>query len=44
MGQYVCVVSTWSLSSRGDVVKTVEYKSSQLTIRWNSKDFFIGNI
>ncbi|XP_028998461.1 prostaglandin F2 receptor negative regulator [Betta splendens] len=37
MGQYACVVSAWSLSSRGDMVKTVEYKSPQLTVRWNTK-------
>ncbi|KAM4711367.1 prostaglandin F2 receptor negative regulator [Anableps anableps] len=37
MGQYVCAVSAWSVSSQGDVVKAAEYKSSPLTVRWDTK-------
>lgn len=37
MGQYVCTVSAWTLSSQGDMVKTVEYKSSPVTVRWDAK-------
>lgn len=37
MGQYVCTVSAWSVSSQGDVVKASEYQSSPLTVRWDTK-------
>ncbi|KAM7375028.1 hypothetical protein PAMA_014219 [Pampus argenteus] len=37
MGQYVCTVSAWSVSSQGDTVKTTEYQSSPLTVRWDTK-------
>ncbi|KAM4538130.1 prostaglandin F2 receptor negative regulator isoform 1-T1 [Fundulus diaphanus] len=37
MGQYVCTVSAWSVSSQGDVVKAVEYKSSPLAVQWDTK-------
>lgn len=37
MGQYVCTVSAWSVTSQGDMVKTAESKSSPLTVRWDTK-------
>ncbi|KAM3843057.1 prostaglandin F2 receptor negative regulator-like [Diretmus argenteus] len=37
MGQYVCSVSAWSVTRQGDVVKTAEYQSSTLTVRWEPK-------
>uniref|UniRef100_A0A3B5N159 Ig-like domain-containing protein n=1 Tax=Xiphophorus couchianus TaxID=32473 RepID=A0A3B5N159_9TELE len=37
MGQYVCSVSAWSVSSQGEMVQAVEYKSSPLTVRWDTK-------
>ncbi|XP_023276053.1 prostaglandin F2 receptor negative regulator [Seriola lalandi dorsalis] len=37
MGQYVCTVSAWSVSSQGDMVETTEYNSSQTTVRWDTK-------
>ncbi|XP_040888182.1 prostaglandin F2 receptor negative regulator [Toxotes jaculatrix] len=37
MGQYVCTVSAWSVSSQGDMVKTAEYESSPMTVRWDMK-------
>uniref|UniRef100_A0A8C6VZN1 Prostaglandin F2 receptor inhibitor b n=1 Tax=Nothobranchius furzeri TaxID=105023 RepID=A0A8C6VZN1_NOTFU len=37
MGQYACVVSSWSVSSQGDLVKTSEYRSSPLTVEWDTK-------
>lgn len=37
MGQYVCAVSAWSVSSQGEMVQAVEYKSSPLTVRWDTK-------
>ncbi|XP_044200678.1 prostaglandin F2 receptor negative regulator isoform X2 [Thunnus albacares] len=37
MGEYVCAVSAWSVSSQGDMVKTVEHSSSPLTVRWDTK-------
>ncbi|XP_047433161.1 prostaglandin F2 receptor negative regulator isoform X1 [Mugil cephalus] len=37
MGQYFCTVSAWSVGSQGDMVKTVEYQSSPLTVRWDTK-------
>ncbi|XP_058478407.1 prostaglandin F2 receptor negative regulator [Solea solea] len=37
MGQYSCTVSAWSASSHGDLVKTTEYKSSAVTVRWDTK-------
>uniref|UniRef100_A0A3Q0RXV1 Ig-like domain-containing protein n=1 Tax=Amphilophus citrinellus TaxID=61819 RepID=A0A3Q0RXV1_AMPCI len=37
MGQYVCSVSAWSVNSQGDMVKSTEYKSSPLTVRWDAK-------
>ncbi|MEQ2167362.1 hypothetical protein GOODEAATRI_003398, partial [Goodea atripinnis] len=37
MGQYGCTVSAWTVSSQGDVVKAAEYKSSPLTVRWDTK-------
>ncbi|XP_041638404.1 prostaglandin F2 receptor negative regulator [Cheilinus undulatus] len=37
MGQYVCSVSAWTLSGQGDVVKTSEFQSSALTVRWDAK-------
>lgn len=37
MGQYVCTVSAWSVSSQGDVLKAAEYRSSPLTVRWDAK-------
>ncbi|KAM9836142.1 prostaglandin F2 receptor negative regulator [Aulostomus maculatus] len=37
MGQYVCTVSAWSVNSQGDAVKTAEYESSPLTLRWDTK-------
>ncbi|XP_017285584.1 prostaglandin F2 receptor negative regulator [Kryptolebias marmoratus] len=37
MGQFACTVSSWSVSSQGDLVKTSEYKSSPLTVRWDDK-------
>lgn len=37
MGQYVCSVSAWSVNSQGDMVKSAEYKSSPLTVRWDAK-------
>lgn len=37
MGQYACTVSAWSVNSQGDMVNTVEYKSSPLTVQWDMK-------
>ncbi|KAM4560002.1 prostaglandin F2 receptor negative regulator [Odontesthes bonariensis] len=37
MGQYVCTVSSWSVSSKGDMMKTSEVQSSALTVRWDTK-------
>lgn len=37
MGQYVCTVSAWSVSSQGDLVKTAELQSSPLTVQWTTK-------
>lgn len=37
MGRYVCSVSAWTVSSRGDVLKTAEYRSPPLTVRWDAK-------
>ncbi|XP_071371215.1 prostaglandin F2 receptor negative regulator [Centroberyx affinis] len=37
MGLYVCSVSAWSVSRQGDMVKTAEYQSSQLTVQWEPK-------
>uniref|UniRef100_A0A3Q3K612 Ig-like domain-containing protein n=1 Tax=Monopterus albus TaxID=43700 RepID=A0A3Q3K612_MONAL len=37
MGQYVCTVSAWTVSSQGVMVKVAEYKSSPLTVRWEPK-------
>lgn len=37
MGQYACIVSAWTVSSQGDVLKAAEYKSSLLTVRWDTK-------
>ncbi|KAM6893474.1 prostaglandin F2 receptor negative regulator [Xenentodon cancila] len=37
MGQYTCSVSSWSVGSHGDMVKTSEYQSSPLTVRWDTK-------
>ncbi|XP_028276548.1 prostaglandin F2 receptor negative regulator [Parambassis ranga] len=37
MGLYACTVSAWSITSQGDMVKTAEYKSSSLTVRWDPK-------
>lgn len=37
MGLYVCTVSAWGVSSQGDMVKTSEYQSSPVTVRWDTK-------
>ncbi|XP_054628579.1 prostaglandin F2 receptor negative regulator isoform X2 [Dunckerocampus dactyliophorus] len=37
MGQYVCVISTWSANSQGGMVKTAENRSLPLTVRWDTK-------
>ncbi|XP_071769990.2 prostaglandin F2 receptor negative regulator [Centroberyx gerrardi] len=37
MGLYVCSVSAWSVSRQGDMVKTAEYQSLPLTVRWEPK-------
>ncbi|XP_069020031.1 prostaglandin F2 receptor negative regulator isoform X1 [Embiotoca jacksoni] len=37
MGHYVCTVSSWSVNSQGALVKTAEYKSSPMTVRWDTK-------
>lgn len=37
MGQFVCAVSSWSVGGQGDLVKTSEYQSSPLTVRWDDK-------
>nr|XP_057907782.1 prostaglandin F2 receptor negative regulator [Doryrhamphus excisus] len=37
MGQYVCIISTWSANSQGGMVKTAENQSSPLTVRWDTK-------
>ncbi|XP_062270393.1 prostaglandin F2 receptor negative regulator isoform X2 [Scomber scombrus] len=37
MGEYACTVSAWTISSQGDMVKTAEYESSPLTVRWDTK-------
>ncbi|XP_054881005.1 prostaglandin F2 receptor negative regulator [Poeciliopsis prolifica] len=37
MGHYVCAVSAWSVSSQGEVVQVAEYKSSPLTVQWDTK-------
>ncbi|XP_024121241.1 prostaglandin F2 receptor negative regulator isoform X2 [Oryzias melastigma] len=37
-GEYVCTVTSWSVSSQGDVTKTSEYKSSPLPVQWVRKD------
>lgn len=37
MGQYVCTVAAWSVSSQGDMVKTTEYESSPVTVQWDPK-------
>ncbi|KAM4601862.1 prostaglandin F2 receptor negative regulator isoform 2-T2 [Polymixia lowei] len=37
MGQYVCSVSAWSPNRHGDMVKTSEYQTSPLTVRWDPK-------
>ncbi|KAK2856923.1 hypothetical protein Q5P01_005658 [Channa striata] len=37
MGLYVCAVSAWTLNSQGDMVNSVEYRSSALTVRWDAK-------
>ncbi|XP_038154824.1 prostaglandin F2 receptor negative regulator [Cyprinodon tularosa] len=37
MGQYVCIVTAWSVSSQGDVVNVTKVKSSPLTLRWDTK-------
>ncbi|XP_014866208.1 PREDICTED: prostaglandin F2 receptor negative regulator [Poecilia mexicana] len=37
MGQYVCTVSAWSVTSQGKMVNAAEYKSSPLTIQWETK-------
>ncbi|XP_041834855.1 prostaglandin F2 receptor negative regulator [Melanotaenia boesemani] len=37
MGQYVCIVSSWSVNGQGDMVKTSEQKSAALTVRWDTK-------
>uniref|UniRef100_A0A1A7WY69 Prostaglandin F2 receptor inhibitor n=1 Tax=Iconisemion striatum TaxID=60296 RepID=A0A1A7WY69_9TELE len=37
MGQYVCIVSSWSVSSQGDLAKTSENRSSPLTVQWDTK-------
>uniref|UniRef100_A0A8C5E250 Ig-like domain-containing protein n=1 Tax=Gouania willdenowi TaxID=441366 RepID=A0A8C5E250_GOUWI len=34
MGQFVCTVSAWSVSSQGDLVKTAEARSSALAVVW----------
>ncbi|KAM6958544.1 prostaglandin F2 receptor negative regulator [Tautogolabrus adspersus] len=37
MGQYVCSVSAWTLTSQGDVMNSSEHQSSALTVRWATK-------
>ncbi|XP_065807896.1 prostaglandin F2 receptor negative regulator isoform X1 [Labrus bergylta] len=37
MGQYVCSVSAWTLTSQGDLMKSSEHQSSALTVRWATK-------
>lgn len=37
MGEYVCTVSAWTVSSQGDMVKTAEHQSSPLTVQWVTK-------
>ncbi|XP_050922067.1 prostaglandin F2 receptor negative regulator isoform X2 [Lates calcarifer] len=37
MGLYVCTVSAWGVSSQGDMMKTSEYQSSPVTVRWDTK-------
>ncbi|XP_068165769.1 prostaglandin F2 receptor negative regulator isoform X2 [Antennarius striatus] len=37
MGRYVCVVSAWTPSSGGDLVKTTELQSPPQTVQWQVK-------
>uniref|UniRef100_A0A3Q3GL49 Prostaglandin F2 receptor inhibitor b n=1 Tax=Labrus bergylta TaxID=56723 RepID=A0A3Q3GL49_9LABR len=37
MGQYVCSVSAWTLTSQGDLMKSSEHQSAALTVRWATK-------
>ncbi|XP_034029748.1 prostaglandin F2 receptor negative regulator [Thalassophryne amazonica] len=37
MGHYVCTVTSWTVNSQGDMVRTNEHQSSPLTIRWTPK-------
>ncbi|XP_076022006.1 prostaglandin F2 receptor negative regulator [Genypterus blacodes] len=37
MGEYVCIVSAWTVNSQGDAVKAAEHQSSPLTVRWDPK-------
>ncbi|KAK5847570.1 hypothetical protein PBY51_016687 [Eleginops maclovinus] len=37
MGQYVCTVSAWSVSSQGDVMNTAQAESAPLVVRWDTK-------
>ncbi|TKS66488.1 Prostaglandin F2 receptor negative regulator CD9 partner 1 [Collichthys lucidus] len=37
MGQYVCAVSSWTVTSQGDLVKTTEHQSSAQTVQWVTK-------
>ncbi|XP_034073231.1 prostaglandin F2 receptor negative regulator [Gymnodraco acuticeps] len=37
MGQYVCSVSAWSVSSQGDMMNTGEAQSAPLAVRWDTK-------
>ncbi|XP_033951900.1 prostaglandin F2 receptor negative regulator [Pseudochaenichthys georgianus] len=37
MGQYVCSVSAWSVSSQGDMMTTGEAQSAPLAVRWDTK-------
>ncbi|TNN70261.1 Prostaglandin F2 receptor negative regulator [Liparis tanakae] len=37
MGQYLCSVSSWSVSGQGDMVNTAVHQSSQLAVRWDTK-------
>ncbi|XP_034006966.1 prostaglandin F2 receptor negative regulator [Trematomus bernacchii] len=37
MGQYVCTVSAWSVSSQGDMMNTGEAQSAPLAVRWDTK-------
>jgi len=37
MGQYLCSVSSWSVTGQGDMVNTAVHQSSQLAVRWDTK-------